>query len=280
MKYVMNSRFARKLPFRIALVVLLVVACFPIYNLTIMSFKSNSEIYSIVPTLWPRNFTWDSYVKLFTQTDFMSFVKNTLIVAMTVSALSIAASVLAGYGIARFDFRGKKAISRAVLYAYLMPRSAMYIPLYMLVTWLGLANSREGLILVYPTFCIPYATWMLVSHFKTVPKEIEESAYIDGCSRVHTLASVIVPVAMPAIMATFIFCITLCWGDYLYALVIITSDKLQTIPLGLASFIRDDVYAWGHMAAGAILSSIPVVLLYMFASQYMVGGVTAGAVKG
>ena len=152
MKDFLNSRRVHKLAFYAVLMILLIVACFLIYNLMIMSFKSNSEIYNIVPTMWPRNFTWENYIKLFTQTDFVSFVKNTLIVALVVSILSILVSILAGYGIARFDFRGKKAISRSVLYAYLMPRSAMYIPLYMLVTFVGLANTREGLILVYGSF--------------------------------------------------------------------------------------------------------------------------------
>lgn len=273
-------KFLRRIPFFCVLLILLFIAFFPIYNIMIMSFKSNKEIYSIVPSLWPKEFTFASYDKLFNGTDFLSFVKNTLIVALAVSVASIIISIMAGYGIARFHFKGKKGVSRGILYAYLMPRSAMYIPLYILITNIGLANTRWGLIVAYPTFCIPYATWMLVSHFKSIPQELEESAYIDGCARMRTLINIIVPVALPAIMAVFIFSITLCWGDYLYALVIITSDKLQTIPLGLASFIRDDVYAWGHMAAGAILSSLPVVILYMFASQHMIGGVTAGAVKG
>lgn len=280
MKKGLIQKRMRRIPFYIIMLVLLIIAFFPIYNLAIMSFKSNSEIYSITPTMWPKEFTFASYIKLFTQTDFLYFVKNTVVISIVVSLLSICVSIMAAYGIARFNFKHRKGVSRSVLYAYLMPRFAMYIPLYILVTNLGLANTHAALILVYPTFCIPYATWMLVSHFKTIPREIEESAYIDGCSRFRTLLSIVVPISMSSIMAIFIFCITLCWGEYLYALVIVSSDKLNTIPLGLSSFVRDDVYAWGHMAAGAILSSIPICVLYMFASKYIAGGVTAGAIKG
>ncbi len=156
----------------------------------------------------------------------------------------------------------------------------MYIPLYLFVVQVGLNNSLGALYLIYPTFVIPYATWMLISYFKSIPKELEDAALIDGCTRIGTLRRIIFPLSLPGIMSTIIFSFTLCWSEYLYAFVIISDDLQKTITLGLSDLIVDDLYAWGALMGGAAISTIPVVLLYMFSSGYLVTGNVAGGVKG
>lgn len=263
----------------VALAIFLLVALFPIYWMINTSLKTNQEIYFIKPTFFPNEVTLQGYKKLLFDTSFLVHMKNSLMVSLFTSVGAVFLGMLAAYAIARFQFRGKKIISRAVIYSYLMPRSVMYIPLYMLVSQIGLGNSMAALYLIYPTFVIPYATWMLISYFKSISKDIEDAALIDGCSRLQTFFRVVFPLSLPGIMSTTIFSFTLCWSEFLYAFVIISGDLQKTIPLGLADLIVDDLYAWGPLMGGAAISSLPVVILYMLASRYMVSGMTLGGVK-
>jgi multiple sugar transport system permease protein len=161
----------------------------------------------------------------------------------------------------------------------MMPRTIMFIPFYLLVSRIGLTNSLFGLMLVYPTFTIPYATWMLTSYFKTIPIEIEEASLIDGCSRVETMSRIFFPLASPGIISTMIFSFTLCWSEYLYALVFVTDSWNKTITVGLADLIFEDIMEWGQLMGGAVIAAVPVVLLYMLASSGVMTGLTAGGVK-
>ncbi|SFF33867.1 multiple sugar transport system permease protein [Paenibacillus algorifonticola] len=261
------------------LALLLIFALFPLYWMLNTSFKSQGEIYNMTPSFWPQVFSWSAYEKLLTEKGFLSNIKNSLYVSLIVSFLSILFSMLAAYAISKLQFKGRGFISRGILYAYLMPRAVLFIPLYMLVNAIGLSNSVYGLMLIYPTITIPYATWMLVSYFKSIPGEIEEAAMIDGCSRARTMWSVIFPLAAPGLAATFIFAFTLCWSEYLYALVIVTKTSDKTITLGLSDMIVGDVFAWGPLMGGSIIASIPVIIMYLFTSKYMVSGMTVGGVK-
>lgn len=263
----------------VTLLILLVWTLFPIYWMVNTSFKNDAEIYNIIPTLWPREFSLVNYSKLL-HSNFVTYVKNSLLVSVVVTSFGVFISTLAGYAIAKLRFKGRQVISQSIIYAYLIPRSIMYIPLYMLVSRLGLLNSPWALILIYPTLVIPYATWILISYFKTIPNDLEEAALIDGCTRLRTLFKVAIPLAAPGIMSTAIFSFTMCWGDHLYALVIITKDAFKTIPLGISDLIVDDLFAWGQLAGAAIFAALPVLLLYMLGSKYIVTGLTAGAVKG
>lgn len=261
------------------LAVMLIFALFPLYWMFNTSFKSNAEIYRMAPTFWPERFSWSAYEKLLTENGFLLNVKNSLVVSLIVSLVSIAVSMLAAYAIAKLRFRGRGVVSKSILYAYLMPRAVLFIPLYMLVSSIGLNNSIYGLMLIYPTITIPYATWMLISYFKSIPVEIEEAAMIDGCSRARTMLNIIFPLAAPGVAATFIFSFTLCWSEYLYALVVVTKGSDKTLTLGLSDMIVGDVFAWGPLMGGSILASIPVVIMYLFTSKYMVSGMTVGGVK-
>jgi multiple sugar transport system permease protein len=275
-----DHRLTQRIILFLTLFILLLVALFPIYWMINTSLKTDSEIYNPIPTFWPKKVVLVAYQTLFLKTGFMIFLKNTIIVSSVVSFLSLFFSMLAAYAIVKFDFSGKRIFSKSILYAYLMPKPVMYIPLYMVTVFVGLANTLNGLILIYPTIIIPYATWMLIAYFKSIPDELEEAAFIDGCSRLRTMFIIAFPLAAPGIVATWIFSFTLCWGEYLYALTIVSNNAFKTISLGLADLIQDDIYAWGQLAAGSILASLPIVLMYMLASKYIVSGMTVGGVKG
>lgn len=274
-----NQSIGKQIIVYVTLAVLLICALFPLYWMVNTSFKPQGEIYNMTPTFWPEHFTWSAYDKLITEKGFLVNIKNSLVVSLVVAFLSIIVSMLAAYAISKLRFRGRSVISRGILYAYLMPRAVLFIPLYMLVSAIGLNDSILGLMLIYPTITIPYATWMLISYFKSIPVEIEEAAMIDGCTRARTMLSIIFPLSAPGIAATFIFSFTLCWSEYLYALVVVTKSADKTITLGLSDMIVGDVFAWGPLMGGSIIASIPVILMYLFTSKYMVSGMTVGGVK-
>lgn len=262
------------------LLILLVFALFPVYWMLVTSFKTQAEVYNLVPTFWPKKFVITSYITLLFEKKFFVNIKNSLIVSLTVATTSVFLSMLAAYAIAKLKFKGRKTLSRSILYAYLMPRTVLFIPLYILVTRLGIEDSLFALIVIYPTFTIPYATWMLITYFKTIPVEIEEAAIIDGCSQIGSMFRIAFPLSSPGIVSTLIFSFTLCWSEYLYALVVLTKGEYKTITLGLSEMVVADTFAWGPLMGGSILATIPVIALYIFASKFLVSGMTMGGVKG
>lgn len=263
----------------LVLAMILIVALFPIYWMLNTSLKLPNEINQMRPTYWPKEASLYSYREL-VDIGFLRNVYNSLLVSVITSVLSILLSMIAAYAIARLRFKLKKLVSRSIFYAYIMPRTVLYIPLYMVAAWLGLRDSIAGLILVYPTFTLPYAVWMLTAYFKTIPRELEEAAIIDGSSKLGSMTRIVFPLAAPGIIATMIFAFTFCWSEYLYALVIITDSAYKTITLGLYDLIIDDLYAWGPLMGASIIAALPVVILYFFASNYLVTGLAEGGVKG
>ncbi len=195
--------------------ILIVFCLFPIYWMLITSLKTSTEIYKIVPTFWLKKLTFEGYYELFAEKGFMKNVLNSLFVSLIVSFGSIAISMPAAYAIARIKFRGRKQVSKGILISYLMPRTVLFIPLYLLVTKIGLSNNLWGSVLVYLTFTILYATWMMISYFKSIPYDLEEVAIIHGCSRVQAMWKICFPLARPGIVSTLIFSYTLCWSEYL-----------------------------------------------------------------
>lgn len=242
--------------------------------------KPQAEIYSATPSLFPQNLTTESYTYLLTETNFLSGVKNSLIIAIVVSLFSIVIAYPAAYAIARLKFKGKKLFSKSILMTYLLPTSVLYIPLYILVSQVGLTDNILGLLLIYPTFTLPYVAWVLIPHIQSIPYDLDEAAIVDGCSRFRVMYQIIFPLALPGIVSTTIFAFAMCWGEYMYALVNITSESMMTFPLVISGLIFGDMYPWGQLMAGAILACVPIVIIYMLASSSLVGGKTAGGVKG
>lgn len=265
---------------RIFIVICLVVALFPIYWMINTSFKTDYEIYSKVPTLYPHKFSLDAYKYLLTETNFLNSMKNSLIVSSVVSVFSIFIAYPVSYTLARLNFKGRKVFSKAILFMYLLPTSVLYIPLYMLLAKLHLTNTIWGLVMIYPTFTLPYISWILIPHIADISKELEEAAEMDGCTKFQTMYKIVFPLALPGIISTTIFTFAMCWGEYLYALVNLTSSNVQTFPIVISGLIFGDMPPWNQLMAAAVLAGIPIIVIYMLASSTLVGGRTAGGVKG
>jgi multiple sugar transport system permease protein len=261
------------------LIVLLIVAIFPLYWIINTSFKLDTEIYIKKPTFFPQTFTLRGYKYLFQKLGFLSYLKNSAIVSIIVPLISVFIASITAYSIARLRFRKRQQVSQGIFYAYLMPKTVLYIPLYMVAASLRVTNSIWSLVLIYPTMIIPYATWMLITYFKTIPYSIEESALMDGATRIRSMFQIILPLATPGILATLIFSFTFCWNEYLYALVMITKTAQKTIPLGLSDLIVDDLFNWGPLMGGAFIASIPVVGFYYDSSKNLKNGIKAGSLK-
>lgn len=266
----------------IPVLLFLFVTLFPFYWMLVTSFKSPSELldfsksplFVITPTL-------EHYRHLFTQTHFGRWALNTTIVAVVATLLSLACSILAGYSLARLRYRGADTIGWAVFVTYLVPPTLLFLPLAFLIRQLHLFNNLWSLILTYPTFLIPFSTWLLIGYFRSIPRELEESALVDGATRVQTMLRIVVPLALPGILSAAIFAFTLCWNEFLYSLIFLNDTIAKTIPVGVTSeLIRGDDFFWGELMAASLLGSLPVALLYSFFVDRFVAGLTAGAVKG
>ena len=264
----------------IVLIFLLIFALFPIYWMLITSLKSFREVYFPIPTLWPKNIQWSNYTQIFSRYDFGIALFNSLKVAILVSIISVTAGIFSAYSVVRLKFIGKRVMPQLFLLSYLIPRTILFIPIYIFISRIGLADSIWGLLLTYPTITIPYATWVLITYFQNLPVEIEEAALVDGASRLQTIFRIILPISLPSIVSTFIFSFTLCWSEYIYALVIINNKFQRTITLALSSMLVADIIPWGPLMAGAVISTIPIIIFYLIASKYIISGLTLGSVKG
>jgi len=259
---------------------LLIIVLFPFYWMTITSLKSEDQMRSLVSMFWPSPVVFDNFRQLLTRTDFVAWFGNSAIVAISSTLLATAIGTLGAYALARLRFLGRASMSSAVLITYLVPPSILFIPLYAQMRSLGLADSRAGLIAAYPSFTVPFVTWLLMGYFESIPVELEESAMIDGATRFGAFRRIILPLAAPGVLAAALFAFTQAWNEFLYALVFITDVKLRTLPVGLSTFITGDVYGWGYLMAGAVLTTLPVIAAYIYLQKYMVEGLTAGSVKG
>ena len=256
------------------------VLLFPFYWMTITAFKPDAELLSrqgnpflvMAPTL-------AHFKKLIFDTAYPDWLWNTVIISVVSTFVSVAASVLAAYSIERLRFMGSRQVGLSIFLAYLVPPSILFIPLAAIVFKLGLFDTRWALILTYPTFLIPFCTWLLMGYFRSIPYELEECALIDGATRFEILWKIILPLAVPGLISAGIFSFTLSWNEFIYALTFVSSSEVKTIPVGVVTELVDgDVYHWGALMAGALLGSLPVAVIYSFFVEYYVSGMT-GAVK-
>ena len=266
----------------IPLLALLAVTLFPFYWMAITSFKSASELFDFsVSPLWVREPTLAWYQDLFTKTNFPHWAFNTALVAIVSTLISLFCSVLAGYSLARLRYRGADSIGWGIFVTYLVPPTLLFLPLTFVIRELHLFNNLWSLILTYPTFLIPFCTWMLMGFFKGIPHELEEAALVDGATRIQAMLRIAIPLAVPGILAAALFAFTLSWNEFLYALIFMNDSLVKTIPVGVTQeLIHGDEFFWGELMAAALLGSVPVAVLYSFFVDYFVAGMTAGAVKG
>ena len=262
------------------LLVFLVVLLFPFYWMVVTSFKPNEELLSregnpfifLAPTL-------AHFRKLLFDTPYLDWMWNTVLVSVSATFISIACSVFAAYAIERLRFRGSRYVGMSIFLAYLVPPSILFIPLAAIVFKLGIFDTRLALILTYPTFLIPFCTWLLMGYFKSIPFELEECALIDGATRWQILTRIILPLSVPGLISAGIFAFTLSWNEFIYALTFVSSSEVKTVPVGVVTeLVEGDVYHWGSLMAGALLGSLPVAILYSFFVEHYVSGMT-GAVK-
>lgn len=262
------------------LFVFVVVTIFPVYWMVITSFKSFMEVYKIKPGFWPTKFIWRNYADMFTKYAYGSALANSLIVSFVVASISIIVSLFSAYAVVRLKFRGRKAMPQTFLLSYLIPQTILFIPIYIFLSSIHLTDKISGLLFIYPTMTIPYATWVLITHFQNFPIELEEAAFVDGATRLQTIIKIILPPSLPSIVSTFIFAFTICWSEYIYALVVISDKTQRTITLALSNMLVADIIPWGPLMAGAVIAAIPIMVVYIAASKYIVTGLTLGSVKG
>ena len=276
----LDSRSRQFFTIYLPLLVFLFVLLFPFYWMGITAFKPDNELLSrdgnpfwiIAPTLAHID-------KLLFKTEYPQWMWNTVVVSVTATFFSLLASVFAAYAIERLRFSGAKHVGLGIFLAYLVPPSILFIPLASVVFQLGLFDTRLALILTYPTFLIPFCTWLLMGYFRSIPMELEECALIDGANRWQILVKIILPLAVPGLISAGIFAFTLSWNEFIYALTFISSSEMKTLPVGVVTeLVEGDVYHWGALMAGALFGSLPVALIYSFFVEYYVSGMT-GSVK-
>lgn len=266
--------------FNIPLGIFMILLLFPFYWMLITSFKPDPEMYNLkLNPLWIQHPTLEHIRHLLWRTTYLRWLSNTMFISVVSTVISLGASLLAAYGIQRLQFRGSGALGVAIFLSYLVPPTILFIPLATIIFSLKLWDTPWALILTYPTFLIPFCTWLLMGYFKTLPKELEECAMIDGATRIQVLIRIVLPLSVPGILSAGIFSFTLSWNEFLYALAF-TSDTLnKTVPVGVVTeLVRGDVYHWGPLMAGALLGSVPVALVYSFFVEYYVSGLS-GALK-
>lgn len=262
------------------LLVFLFVLLFPFYWMAITSVKPEAELLSREGNpFWVIGPTLAHFHKLLFDTAYPEWLWNTVLVSVVSTFFSLAASVFAAYAIERLRFRGSRQTGLAIFLAYLVPPSILFIPLANVVFNLGLFDTRLALILTYPTFLIPFCTWLLMGYFRSIPAELEECALIDGASRWQILVKIVLPLAVPGLISAGIFAFTLSWNEFIYALTFVSSSEIKTLPVGVVTeLVQGDVYQWGPLMAGALLGSLPVAFIYSFFVEYYVSGLT-GSVK-
>ena len=273
---------AREGAFYAGVAFLVVIAAFPFYWMLITAFKTNSDLYDLsnIP-FWFNDPPTLAHIRyLFEETLFARWLLNSLIVGVCVVAITLVTALPAGYSLARMTGRNGEALGIGIFLTYLVPPTLLFLPLSRVITVLGLQDSMWSLVLVYPTFTIPFCTWLLIGFFKAVPREIEEAAIVDGCSIFGAFVKMVLPLSLPAILTVVIFTFTLTLQEFVYALTFISSTAQKTITLGVTTdLVRGDIYFWGELMAGALIAAIPVAIAYNLFLDRFIAGITGGAVK-
>jgi multiple sugar transport system permease protein len=257
-----------------------IVALFPLWWIVSTSLKGVAEVAVWPPLVFSRNPSLVAFLGLWKFAPFGTFLVNSIFVSLVAAIFTMLFSSLAAYGLARLSLPGTQFILSALLISQMFPGASIIVPITQIVVKLGLFNTRTGLILIYTAFLIPFSTWMLYGYFETIPKELEEAAFMDGCSRTQTLTKILLPLSLPGLGATFIFCFLGAWNEYLFALVFANDYSVRTLPVGLGTLIGQFNTSWNVLSAAAIIFSIPPLVLFIMLERSLITGLTAGAVKG
>jgi multiple sugar transport system permease protein len=280
-----GARWRKWLWFYLPLGAFIVALLFPFYWMIVTTVRPDGELYRpwnhpLYSPFWTSHPTFEHVRDLLTETLFNTWMLNTMFIALASTLISLVCGVIAGYALARLTFRWAGILGTAIFVTYLVPQTLLFIPLAEIIRDYHIGDTPWALILTYPTFLIPFCTWLMMGYFKAIPKELEECARIDGAARWQAMLYIIFPIAVPGILSAGIFAFTLSWNEFIYALVFLSSPEQKTVPVGVTSeLIRGDVFFWGSLMAGALIGSIPVAIVYSFFVEHYVAGVT-GSIKG
>lgn len=265
-------------------VIPVVIICFfavlPVLWAFITSIKAPEEIHTASVRYWPRHPTLVNYKNVFTGTDFPTQFKNSATVSLITTLLCVFLSITASYAFGRFRFRGSKILRKFFLTSQMFPKVLVIIPLYVIMHGLHLLNTKASLVLAYSSFSLPYVMYMLIGYFAGIPQELDEAATVDGCSRTGILFKIVMPLAIPGIIATAIYTFIHAWDELMFAVMFTSTAAQRTLPVGLSMYIGEFGIEYGNMCAAALLTSLPVILLFMFLQKYLIAGMTSGGVKG
>ncbi|KIL42167.1 sugar ABC transporter permease [Gordoniibacillus kamchatkensis] len=279
----MTKRLLDRLPevFRAAaLLLFLLFTVVPFYWMFVTSIKTRQEIYSSELTLWPKQFTWANYVDTLHNTQFPLYFANSVLVTVVSSLIVLVISVMGGYSMSRYRFRGKKAVLLVFLGTQMIPTIIILVPLFILFSKMNMLDHLSSLIVTYTVMNIPFCLITMSSFFQRIPVALEEAAFIDGCNKWQTMLLIVLPLMLPAIVATFVFAFTGAWNELFFGIMFINGEAAKTIPIGLNNFVQKFDINWGQMSAGGIMSLIPVMIMFAAVQKYIVSGLTQGAVKG
>ena len=260
--------------------ILLVLTAFPFFWMISTSFKPLREIFVYPPYFLPKNFTLANFARLFEQTRFLTYFKNSVLVSTSAVVFTMMFATAGAYSLTRFKFYGRERLASLILFTYMFAPIMIVIPFYVLIKKIGLANTHIALVMAYTAFCLPFSLWLLRAFFQSIPMALEEAALIDGAGRIRAVIHVIFPLALPGIIATGIFTFILAWNDYIFVRILITSDELKTLSVGIADLHNATVIDWGMIMSGGMLITVPVLIFFIFIQRYLIAGWGAGAMKG
>src|SRR5919106_2942476 len=268
----------RALTYGLLAVFVLMVAV-PLFWMVTTALKTNKELYEDF-TYLPTRPTFQHFVRVIQREDLLTNIRNSFVVASTTTVVTVFVSSFAAFSIVRYRYWGREWVGRLILFKYLLPTAMLFVPLYAIVTALGLGNTLQSLMLTYLSFTVPFCTWMLMGYFRSIPPELEEHAMVDGCTKIGALFRILFPLSAPGIVASAIFSFTLAWNEFLLALVFTSDQTTMTVPIKLSMMVVGDQYIWGQLMAGGVLASVRHPILYFLAQRFVVQGLAAGAVKG
>jgi len=268
-----------RIPAAISMIVLTVIVIGPIYWVVSSAFKTRQEILQATPTWWPQNFTLSNFEQLFMTTDYALYLRNSVIVAVATTIVTLIVSLAAAYGLYRLRVPGSGKIAGIVLLSYMIPGTLLIVPLYKTLAGAGLIDTYAGLVLVNVAFTAPFCTWLLRGFIFSVPAELDEAAAIDGAGPVRTMVQVVLPLMAPGVATVAVYSFVYSWTEFVFASQFIVSDTLKTLPIGLSALVGQYTVNWGLVMAGTVSTLLPTVILFVFVGKYFVGGLIAGATK-
>jgi multiple sugar transport system permease protein len=277
----MNRReSASKIKTYIILTLSAILVVFPVLWMLSVSVRPNNQVFEYPASFIPTTFTWQAYINVLTNNRYLRYFLNSYIIGIIVTVVSTAIGIMAGYGLSRYRFLGKKSLSMFVVATQTVPKVALLIPFFIMMTTLKLYNTRLGLVITYTSFALPYAIVMMQGYFNSVSTELDEAAVIDGLHRFGILWRIIVPVTVPAIISTMVYTFILSWNEFIFVMTLIQDDALRTIPVGIAMMKGETTYEWNMMMSMSLIGTLPVLVLYLIGQKYFVSGLSDGSVKG